>query len=204
MQDKKPPQWIDRHDNKTPLHLAKTQQQRLLDWHDFLTSESCDNYPELESFRYYGEQVEFEGSPRGAEICENSEAGLLEKLFDLLGQCVYPPPELLLALKDLWEIYLAHEGRLTLEEVFIGKGKPKVGNKAVEEAKETRKMLMYLDFYENTKKGDTQLEAAEKLADRSQADAESIVRTMRKYSKEGKNADLVHLLGERSNKKADK
>jgi len=56
----------------------------------------------------------------------------------------YPPPELLMGLWFLWDEYLDAGGSKTLEEVFIGKPKRKVGNYAGQRSNSSNAMYYVL------------------------------------------------------------
>lgn len=49
----------------------------------------------------------------------------------------YPPPEILMAIADAFEMYFKTSGKLSLEEAFFGPEKKWVGNKAVRKAKDS-------------------------------------------------------------------
>ncbi len=72
----------------------------------------------------------------------------LEALDSCIEACRYPPLEVLIAISDAFKIYLAAEGKLTLEEVFFGQEKKGVGNYAAKKAKSKvfERFELYINF----------------------------------------------------------
>ena len=52
----------------------------------------------------------------------------LETLTLLVGSGVYPPPELLIWLDECFSYYFDAEGDVSLEHIFFGREKPRIGN----------------------------------------------------------------------------
>lgn len=49
-------------------------------------------------------------------------------LFHAIDYGHYPPPEILIALRECWEEYIDGEGLVSLESAFLGRPKQKSGN----------------------------------------------------------------------------
>ena len=77
---------------------------------------------------------------RGAQLGRYENP--LSALFFIIDMGFYPPPELLLALHDMYSLYKAFEGKLTLEEAFNGKPRKGIGNYAARKARD----LTYASF----------------------------------------------------------
>lgn len=52
----------------------------------------------------------------------------ISALFNLVDDGLFPPPELLLTMTEMFTAYMAGRGKLSLEEAFFGPTKRKAGN----------------------------------------------------------------------------
>lgn len=105
--------------------------------------------------------------------------------MDAVCSGFYPPPDVLFAVHDAFEAYLAADGKLSLEEAFFGKPTPKLGNYAARMHAERRKGLLAIKTELLMREGMSQIAAAEKVGleaeehgDRA-IDAETIARLHR-------------------------
>lgn len=89
----------------------------------------------------------------------------LTALFYYVEMGFYPPPELLLALLERWEIYLAYQGRRPLEEIFLGHPKRKAGNYAQRRGSRNTKLMLEFSFRNLLEEGMTRAQAAETLSE---------------------------------------
>jgi hypothetical protein len=94
---------------------------------------------------------------------------------------IYPPPEVMYAIADSFNLYLAENGKQDLETVFFGKPVKGIGNKAsrVNKVKHYEKFfLLAFDMQEKT-----QIELAEKfiLDNDIRVDVESFLRSYRRF-----------------------
>ena len=107
--------------------------------------------------------------------------------MDAIGCGFYPPPEVLFAVHDAFEAYLAADGKRSLEEVFFGKPTPKLGNYAARMHAERRKVFLALKTELLMRKGMSQIDAAEKVGLEAEQhgyraiDAETIARLHRDH-----------------------
>ena len=105
--------------------------------------------------------------------------------MDAIGCGFYPPPEVLFAVHDALETYLAADGKLSLEEAFFGKPTPKLGNYAARRHAERRKAFLALKTELLMRKGMSQIAAAENVGLEAEQrgygaiDAETIARVHR-------------------------
>jgi len=99
-----------------PMSVAE-QWQRIAGWQvcdGFSPSVELDDaWKRLEMT--YGETL----VPRGAKLSRLSDSPLAA-LFFLTEMGLYPPPELLLGLRECWTTYLNGAGEISLEEAFLG------------------------------------------------------------------------------------
>ena len=93
------------------------------------------NYPVLDSLEDAWQQI-----PSDDLIHSNkreSKSSFESPIFDFLSQIEsgsFPPPEYLLSIAHCFELYLEHEGKLSLEDVFFGKPRKGKGNKAAQKS----------------------------------------------------------------------
>lgn len=164
---------------KTP----KAQWQNVNNWRKRLESSEVDNYPILSALRDAWESLgrDQEGDDR-LPIDRTADTPLAA-LFYFVEVGLYPPPELLLALSEVWHSYLNGAGHVSLEQAFLGNPRPKAGNYAKRKQTLIRKMIMALDMTKFIRAGLTRMEAAERIAAdwerRGEViDPETIVRTI--------------------------
>lgn len=107
----------------------------------------------------------------------------LDAMFGCIGNGIYPPPELLLALLHVWDSYLDEGGGQSLEDAFLGPPKRGGGNYARQATSAGRAGLLRLQFQMLLKEGKSRVEAAESLsAERGgKPDADSILRMLRGF-----------------------
>ena len=93
----------------------------------------------------------------------------------------YPPPEIMLAISETFDRYMAASGRLTLEEVFFGKPRPKAGNFARRFDAMTHRTFLAFDVANGMEAGLTKIRAAELagIQNGSRIDAASIARMVK-------------------------
>jgi hypothetical protein len=92
----------------------------------------------------------------------------------------YPPPELLLALADAYDVYRYSAGKITLEEAFFGPPRRKAGNHAKRRAQRAKLFWMSLEMQALVKEGSTKIQAAEQISERlgGTPEPESIIRML--------------------------
>ncbi|WP_340676584.1 hypothetical protein [Paraglaciecola sp.] len=115
------------------------------------------------------------------EIIKSFFKSPLEAFLVCVELGIYPPPEVMYAIADSFNLYLYENGELDLETVFFGKPIKGVGNEAsrVNKVKQYEKFFM-LAFDKPEK---SQIELAEKfiLDNDIKVDAESFLRSYRRY-----------------------
>lgn len=100
---------------------------------------------------------------RGKDLSNFGETPL-DALRYIIGMSCYPPPELLLAITDCLDTYMADQGRMTLEEAFFGRVRKSAGNHAKRSKSKSRKSMMRSHFLMFLHGGDSRAEAAEKVS----------------------------------------
>lgn len=111
--------------------------------------EVSDGYPVLEDIEaQWGALSSYHGKINGEDLVKRDES--VEGGHDPLGALqhhaefgIYPPPEILLAVMQCFELYFSAGGELSLEDVFFGPEKGWVGN---ESARRQRDRVFY-SFY---------------------------------------------------------
>lgn len=188
-----PPSIIDDIKSEKRAHLARNIPRRLEDWHQFLASKHCKEHPVLHALEEDWQRIG-SASERGKELTDIAgDTSLMETLRYYIDFGMYPPPEVLLTILDLWEIYVAYKGSITLEEIFItGSSKPKAGNPIIQEDNQEADMRLFSRYDSYIDGGCTQIEAARKIKSEfhMKAEEESIVRMMRQKEKEEGNPYL--------------
>lgn len=166
---------------------VEEQWKQVEDWHAFLESEAASNYPLLDGYNHLWQMLDSDYAgdgksyiKRGADLRRESDTPLA-LLFYFFGVGIYPPPELLLTLRDCWETYMASGGQLSLEEAFHGKLKKGVGNYVSRKKASSKRADMESDFASLLEQGLPNMAAANALSQiyGSKADPESILRTFR-------------------------
>ena len=106
-----------------------------------------------------------------------------EALFFYVEMGFYPPPELLLALRDMWGQYLNGGGDLSLEQVFLGPSVKKGGNHAKRHRTWARDAWMSIQLQALKAEGHSTMKAAEMISERlgGKPEPESIVRLVNKH-----------------------
>jgi hypothetical protein len=139
--------------------------QRVDYWRERLRD--CDNYPSLAGLEsswqllvsYYGEDFGRAEKPRPADTP-------LAALFYCIEMGFYPPPELMLALMDAYDVYKASRGDLSLEEVFFGPPRRKAGGYARRKAEQMQRLFWGMDIDSLMRKGHAKMKAAELVAEK--------------------------------------
>lgn len=139
--------------------------QRVDYWRDRLRD--CDDYPSLALLesswqlleRFYGRDIGRAEKPRLADTP-------LAAFFYCVDMGFYPPPEIMLALMDAYDVYQASRGDLSLEEVFFGPPRRKAGGYARRKAEKMQRMFWGIDIDSLRRKGHSKAEAAEIVAEK--------------------------------------
>ncbi|TMO76588.1 hypothetical protein CWC17_03625 [Pseudoalteromonas sp. S3785] len=109
----------------------------------------------------------------------------LGKLAYFMEFGIYPPPELLLKISEIYEVYMLQAGKVDLEESFYGKPIKGIGNFSGREAKkqDVKLLEMTLSMEAISKKKRSQYEVAEEYlrAKGSDEDPEHLLRKLRRY-----------------------
>ncbi|KPW00537.1 MULTISPECIES: hypothetical protein [unclassified Pseudoalteromonas] len=111
----------------------------------------------------------------------------LGKLAYFMELGIYPPPELLLKISEIYEVYMLQAGKVDLEESFYGKPIKGIGNFSGREAKKQDvkflEMTLSMEAISNEKKKRSQYEVAEEYlrAKGSDEDPEHLLRKLRRY-----------------------
>jgi len=194
-----PPTSKDTPSNNSSIR--KEQWRRLSEWHEFLSSEEAQNYQTSnleESWQLLKENklVSTPESDRGGEILR--DLSIIELLFEHIENNRYPPPEILLALYDLWLIYLANEGKYLLSEVFIAGSTSRAGNKAISRFKDEKRLSLLFE-YEKLKTETSVAEASEAIANDLGPEPENVARTFRDLASRNKSAKLIRELLKEAN-----
>lgn len=106
----------------------------------------------------------------------------LAELFNYIEAGTYPPPELLLALLDVWYAYLKAGGLMELEDAFFEKPVQKSGNYAKRAAKQRKNIGMGIRAQHYLDQGTTKTKAFEQLAADVGGDADTLKRTVKPIS----------------------
>lgn len=110
----------------------------------------CQALADLEhAWQGIGEQRPYIANSLSREYPEDWDGSPLHAMVSLLSQGLYPPPELLLAIRHCFLSYLVREGEVTLEECFFGRESsgPKGGPYAKRESRKLREFAMRAEFY---------------------------------------------------------
>lgn len=128
--------------------------------------QDCSNYPALDGLEMRWQELEhrFADSNRREDLPRTS-AHPLSALFYYVEAGFYPPPELLLALLDAWEVYLAARGEISLDEAFFGPAKKKAGNYSRQAASRLQKYVLSMQMHSLRRQGFSKLKAAEKISE---------------------------------------
>jgi hypothetical protein len=154
-----------------------------------LASDEAENYPVLDGLKTAWAELESQYNyPNGKPLFERGRAlqkiasTPLAALFYFVDGGFYPPPELLLALYETYEHYMAADGEISLEEAFFGPPIPKAGNHARRRNTTLTNLSKILDMTRLRKEGKTKIQAAEILAEKYGGTPESIARTTGTFS----------------------
>lgn len=112
----------------------------------------------------------------------------------------YPPPEILLVMRDAFKFYSASCGKCTLEHVFFGPTKQRAGNYAQRSNKEFARLVMQWEFQRLLGEGKSRVEAADFISEKvgGKPDTDSIVRMFRKVKPDkcGTDFSLLRFLAD--------
>ena len=102
------------------------------------------------------------------EECLRSLEGFIDYPLSMLSSLIrigiIPPPELLLALAEAFEIYVDSGGAIELESAFFGPARKKSGTYARRRKKRERDMFIAWNMGKLESRGMTKIQAAEKVA----------------------------------------
>lgn len=151
-------------------------------WYEAMQADSQEIDPRFDTLKTAWEA---QGWPfpneRGSELKRAAESPLA-LCFYYLEFRLYPPPELLYAMHDVWKLYLFNRGSTSLEEAFFGCTARGIGNYAARANSRLRTPLLWMEMDVLTKKeGMSRQEAAESLSNQrgGRPDADSILRMLR-------------------------
>jgi len=167
-------------DGRIAAYTIEEQWERIEQWRDFLTMERTEEYPFLDGLEARWKTIDDGAVERGIKL-KSVSSSPLSAFFYFIEMGMYPPPELLFALGDCWQIYNVNNGLMTLEESFLGPTKKGAGNYAKRDNAKFRNMVMTWNFSRFLNDGMTRSQAAEaiSLANNGKPDADSILRMMR-------------------------
>jgi len=138
--------------------------ERVAYWQERLRD--CDNYPVLAGLESAWQVLSatYKGAIRRAndERCSDTP---LAALFYYVEMGFYPPPELLLALHDAYQVYETSRGHISLEEVFFGPPRRKAGTYANRRAAWFQRVIWGIKLHRLIRKGHTKAHAAELVAE---------------------------------------
>lgn len=106
---------------------------------------------------------------------------MIEAFFYCIMMGENPPPSVMAAMYDCWIKYLSHQGRMTLEEAFIEKPKPRVGNYASQFKMNSERREFFFEWMRTLRDcGGDRNKAAELMSARrgGKPDAASIIRML--------------------------
>jgi len=108
---------------------------------------------------------------------------ILPAIFYDLDFGLYPPPELLLLLRERFKVYMEAQGKVSLEEAFFGAPRRNAGNYAARSG--DRYHGLAVAMLSGKEKGLSQLEVAEQYAEKRNihVEPESLVRAERRRKK---------------------
>ena len=158
----------------------------LKDWHEKMIKESS-NYPALEGLEESWKLLDdYYNNPMEDVIDRSSivQTTPLSAFRYMIEAGFYPPPEVLLALDDCFEMYMAQRGKVELEQIFFGDKKRGVGNYAARTYKERAYKHLHVElslkiFCEQK----NQIEVAERVIElfKLTDDVDSFLRGYRRY-----------------------
>lgn len=167
------------------------QWQSVEDWYQYLEAHRDGDRPWVNEFNDAWDLIDYDLNgvsiiKRGKE--SKTSDSLLGALFYYVDMGFYPPPEILAALLDSWEIYKAANGRITLEEAFIGAPRKGAGNYAKRKNASFQRLVMQWNFADFLGQGLTRMQAAEAISTLrgGKPDADSILRMFRGVTSPGK------------------
>lgn len=158
----------------------------LKEWHNKMLKES-KNYPVLEGLEESWELLEnyyntpMEGLIDRNHIAQDTPLGAFRYMIEA---GFYPPPEVLLALDDCFEMYMALRGKVELEQIFFGEKKRGVGNHAARTYKDKAYKHLWVELsFNQLAEHKTQIEIAESVIElfKLTDDVDSFLRGYRRY-----------------------
>lgn len=171
-------------------HSIAEQWRAAGEWHARLEDGGVDNCPALASLNDVWRELDAIQQYNGKSIFDRGEElslladSPLAALFYSVDMGFYPPPELMLALLDCWERYLASKGGMSLDDAFLGGSTKGAGNYAKRKNKRLRDNLMRVQFSQLLRGGLSRAEAAERVSIEfpGSPDADSVLRMFRGFS----------------------
>ena len=169
-----------------PFSLEE-QWQQVANWYALLEHERKDPESPYNGFNDSWDRIVSEGhtvDERGQAL-SNTAPSPIETLSYMLDMGFYPPPELLMAIIDCFDAYMANGGKITLEEAFFRRPKKSAGNYAKRRSSRSRNFALKMEFIGFLNEGHSRIEAAEKVSVLLDGgvDADSILRMMRGVGK---------------------
>lgn len=160
------------------------QWSEIQQWRDYL--EDIDDVPALESMCSQWSSIkdatgmDDDEYGRGSDLSRTAGTPLAA-LFYFIDMGFYPPPELLLGLHDAWLRYIGSNGKLSLEDTFLGPSQKGGGNFAKRRNAKLKKIYMTMNFCQKLREGKSRIQAAEEISTwlGGKPDPDSILRMMR-------------------------
>jgi hypothetical protein len=158
----------------------------LKEWHNKMLKES-KNHPVLEGLEESWDLLSnhyntpMEGVIDRNDIAQNTP---LDAFRYMIEAGYYPPPEVLLALNDCFDMYMALRGKVELEQIFFGEKKRGIGNHAARTYKDKAYKHLWAELMVNRAyEQKSQVEIAESVIDLFELkdDVDSFLRGYRRY-----------------------
>lgn len=153
------------------------------EWREYL--ENCgekDSFSNLEqSWQTLSNSDDLDEWIRDDMVCDEPCAAM----FFHINCGLYPPPELLLTVADMFDIYMKGEGAISLEEAFFGKPTRNAGIYAARSTDEYKLYELALEQFRNKDSSMTKLEIAERHIEKYKLhiEPESLLRAFRRWDK---------------------
>jgi hypothetical protein len=166
----------------TEIKLPVCSWEQVSYWRERL--ENADEYPVLSGLEScwsdIDSQSKFIERNEDDQIADNPFAAF----FYYVDAGCYPPPEILLAMLEAFEVYCGVRGDISLEEVFFGPPVKRAGNYAAKHDSKMNKIKVHFKFLKLLHEGKSRTEAAEIISNEldGKPEPESILRSMRNIS----------------------
>lgn len=176
-----------REDGSVAPFSLEEQWQQVANWYALLEHERKDDESPHNMFNAAWDVILSEGytvDERGKNLSTIASTPI-ETLSYMLEMGFYPPPELLMAIIDCFDVYMASRGKITLEESFFGRPKKSAGNYAKRRSSRDVRIALTMEFIRSLREGHSRTEAAEKVSALldGRVDTDSILRMMRGIGK---------------------